>query len=142
MKPWALRSAGVQGDYVVLASEGHCLCGVDVAAPQQLRRGPQQPVLDYLKSFRKQFTAHEVRGAHPEGPRLARRGPFASAPCVRSTVTLDVESVVDGNVFESQWHSQEYHCPEPAIGTKQRMVWLINLATVSHRMRRGPLLAY
>lgn len=50
----------LQGDYVVLASEGHCLCGVDVAAPQQLRRGPQQPLLTYLESFRRQFTTYEV----------------------------------------------------------------------------------
>ena len=46
---------------MVLASEGHCLCGVDVAAPQQLRRGPSQPMLDYLQSFRRQFTEHEAR---------------------------------------------------------------------------------
>ena len=49
-----------QGDYVVLASEGHCICGIDVAAPRHLRRGPQQPLDTYLQSFRKQFTEHEV----------------------------------------------------------------------------------
>ncbi len=53
--------APAQGHYVVLASEGHCLCGIDVAAPRHLRRGPQQPLATYLQSFRKQFTEHEVR---------------------------------------------------------------------------------
>ena len=53
---------------MVLASEGNCLCGVDVAAPQHLRRGRQQPLLEDLQSFRKQFTAHEVRSGRASGP--------------------------------------------------------------------------
>ena len=47
---------------MVLASEGHCLCGVDVAAPRQLRPGAQQPPLQQMLALQKQFTAHEVRG--------------------------------------------------------------------------------
>lgn len=53
----------VQGDYVVLASEPISICGVDVAAPQQLRmRGSQQKMtIAQLKAiFDKQFTPYEV----------------------------------------------------------------------------------
>ena len=72
--------ASAQGHYVVLASEGHCLCGIDVAAPRHLRRSPQQPVATYLQSFRKQFTEREV---------AARASLPAPAPCLaKHTVAL------------------------------------------------------
>ncbi|EIE24817.1 4'-phosphopantetheinyl transferase [Coccomyxa subellipsoidea C-169] len=51
-----------EGDFVVLASEPISICGVDVAAPQQLRaRGTQQKLtIPQLKSiFDKQFTPYE-----------------------------------------------------------------------------------
>ena len=54
---------GMQGDFVVLASEPVCICGVDVAAPQQLRvRNSQQKMsMSELRSiFSRQFTEYEV----------------------------------------------------------------------------------
>lgn len=57
----ALHCASIkQGDYVVLACEGYCLCGVDVAAPQQLRYG-NKPLLETLNLMRPQLTDSEVR---------------------------------------------------------------------------------
>lgn len=54
----------MQGDFVVLASEGSCLVGVDVAAPQQLRRGGStRPLLEVLGLMRKQLCDSEVRQA-------------------------------------------------------------------------------
>jgi hypothetical protein len=49
-----------QGDYVVLACEGHCLCGVDVAAPHQLRYG-HKPLVETLNLMRQQLVEPEVR---------------------------------------------------------------------------------
>jgi hypothetical protein len=62
-KRWS--SLTPQGDYVVLASEPVCICGVDVAAPQQLRqRGRGRMSVAELKAvFAKQFTPHEVLAA-------------------------------------------------------------------------------
>ncbi|KAF6252582.1 4'-phosphopantetheinyl transferase [Scenedesmus sp. NREL 46B-D3] len=49
-----------EGDYVVLASEGRCLCGVDVAAPQQLRRhGSSRTLHDSIALLRDQLSARE-----------------------------------------------------------------------------------
>jgi hypothetical protein len=61
---------------VALASDSHLLVGIDVAAPQQLRRGLQKggggeagngkgggPLLAALAPFRGQLTDEEVRGA-------------------------------------------------------------------------------
>ena len=53
-----------QGDYVVLASEPVCICGVDVAAPQQLRARNSQHKMSMaeLRSiFSRQFTEYEVK---------------------------------------------------------------------------------
>jgi hypothetical protein len=52
----------VQGDFVVLVSESHCLCGVDVAAPQQLRRGAHS-LAEVVELMQPQLTPHEVRHA-------------------------------------------------------------------------------
>lgn len=50
-----------QGDYVVLASEGHCICGVDVAAPSQLRRpGSKRSLVDTIQLLKGQLSADEV----------------------------------------------------------------------------------
>eukprot|EP00879_Flechtneria_rotunda_P019306 GHRR01020276.1.p1 GENE.GHRR01020276.1~~GHRR01020276.1.p1 ORF type:complete len:269 (+),score=29.88 GHRR01020276.1:469-1275(+) len=48
-----------EGDYVVLASENHCLCGVDVAAPQQWRQQASKPVLERLSLLQNQLSAQE-----------------------------------------------------------------------------------
>jgi len=62
-----------EGDFVVLASEPLCVCGVDVAAPGQLRRkGAAQtpPMHEYVQLFRRQLTGREVEqvlGAGCEG---------------------------------------------------------------------------
>jgi 4'-phosphopantetheinyl transferase len=55
-----------EGDYVVLAAEPVCICGVDVAAPQQVRRSKQEPLESFFASFDRQFTPDEwraIRGA-------------------------------------------------------------------------------
>ena len=49
-----------QGDFVALASEPLCICGVDVAAPQQFRGQRKVPIDSLLSSFESQFTANEV----------------------------------------------------------------------------------
>lgn len=49
-----------EGDYVALASDPHCIVGVDVAAPQQIRRrGAAGPLLDSLRLLRGQLTGAE-----------------------------------------------------------------------------------
>lgn len=48
-----------EGYWVVLASEPVCLCGVDVAAPQQIRRAPGVPLLQSLLALRDQFSLRE-----------------------------------------------------------------------------------
>ena len=60
----------LQGDYVVLASEPVCICGVDCAAPQQLRgRGKARMSVSELKAiFAKQFTPYEVPNLVPVPP--------------------------------------------------------------------------
>jgi hypothetical protein len=46
---------------VVLASEGHCLCGIDVAAQQQLRRrGSNRSLQDSIALLKDQLAAAEV----------------------------------------------------------------------------------
>lgn len=50
----------MQGDYVVLAAEPLCICGVDVAAPMQLRPQANRGLDSLFNSFRKQLTDNEV----------------------------------------------------------------------------------
>ena len=61
-----------EGDFVVLASEPLAVCGVDVAAPAQLRRGggPPPPMAECVRTFARQLTAGEtefILGAGSEG---------------------------------------------------------------------------
>lgn len=79
MTPSSLIAAR-QGDYVALASEPHVIVGVDVAAPQQLRRGAAaaaRPLLDALAVLRQQLTDGEV-GA---GERVFSRATAVSPRC-------------------------------------------------------------
>eukprot|EP00397_Hematodinium_sp_SG-2012_P022302 GEMP01023095.1.p1 GENE.GEMP01023095.1~~GEMP01023095.1.p1 ORF type:complete len:329 (+),score=45.28 GEMP01023095.1:284-1270(+) len=46
-----------EGCFVVCASETTCVCGVDVAAPREARRGPRDSC--FLKDFREQLTSYE-----------------------------------------------------------------------------------
>mmetsp|Transcript_47803 Transcript_47803/g.120659 ORF Transcript_47803/g.120659 Transcript_47803/m.120659 type:complete len:296 (+) Transcript_47803:194-1081(+) len=68
-----------EGDFVVLASEPLCICGIDVAAPEQVRlRGKEQGLEELQRIFRSQFTDWEwgcIRSAaNEEGhKRLFRR---------------------------------------------------------------------
>ena len=50
----------MQGDYVVLAAEPVCICGIDVAAPPQARAGRLQCAEVLFKAFQNQFTSNEV----------------------------------------------------------------------------------
>ena len=50
------------GCYVVLAAEPFCVCGVDVAAPGQLRRaGASAPMKQHIQLFKHQFTLDETQ---------------------------------------------------------------------------------
>ncbi len=68
-----------EGDFVVLASEPLCVCGVDVAAPGQLRcKGATAPppMREYVQLFRRQLTPREVErilGAGCEGVHTAAK---------------------------------------------------------------------
>ena len=47
---------------MVLAAEPFCVCGVDVAAPGQLRRaGAPAPMQQYVRLFKHQFTLDETQ---------------------------------------------------------------------------------
>ena len=66
-----------QGDFVVLASEPVCICGVDVAAPQQLRTRNSQHKMSMaeLRSiFSRQFTDYEVREGCIAKPPVPQEG--------------------------------------------------------------------
>ena len=45
---------------MVLAAEPVCICGVDVAAPQQVRRSQQEPLEVFFAHYERQFTPAEV----------------------------------------------------------------------------------
>ena len=45
---------------MVLAAEPVCICGVDVAAPQQVRRSQQEPLEAFFAHFERQFTPAEA----------------------------------------------------------------------------------
>jgi hypothetical protein len=66
----------MQGDYVVLASEPVCICGCDVAAPQQVRRAAAQPLADFFRSFDRQFTSAEWAGIRGAGDEAAQEAQF------------------------------------------------------------------
>eukprot|EP00884_Botryococcus_braunii_P009141 jgi/Botrbrau1/18228/Bobra.53_1s0084.1 len=61
-----------EGDYVVLASEPLCICGVDVAAPGQVRaarQGQAMSMVDLERRLGPQFTANEwetIKGMGPD----------------------------------------------------------------------------
>jgi 4'-phosphopantetheinyl transferase len=52
-----------EGDFVVLASEPLCVCGVDVAAPAQLRRKGAEPppMRQFVTNFSRQLTSRELQ---------------------------------------------------------------------------------
>lgn len=52
-------SVSHEGDYVVLAAEGVCVCGCDIAAPNQMRRSADRPLEDVLSAFKGQLTQAE-----------------------------------------------------------------------------------
>lgn len=64
-------SVSHEGDYVILAAEGRCLCGVDVAAPHSLRRNGGQPLSDVLVAFEKQLTPAEWAAVRSGGASLS-----------------------------------------------------------------------
>ena len=53
-------SVSHEGDFVVLASEDVVVCGCDIAAPHQLRRGgKKEPLIKVLEAFKGQLTESE-----------------------------------------------------------------------------------
>jgi hypothetical protein len=107
----APHAAAPQGNFVALASDAHLLVGIDVAAPQQLRRGgpapaggagasgaagggappgaqhlqPQRPLLEALRDVRDQLSDGEVGAARGKGP---RRGMGAAEGLLSGVGTL------------------------------------------------------
>ena len=74
---------------MVLASEPVCICGVDVAAPQQLRmRGKQRMSVAELKAvFAKQFTPYEARQIRQQYPLLESAGCMHAARAGRGAAS-------------------------------------------------------
>jgi 4'-phosphopantetheinyl transferase len=91
-----------EGDFVVLASEPLCVCGVDVAAPASLRPGrAAKPAREYLATFSRQLTARETRrilAAGNEGVSLRR--PRHSQSHMRSTEAMQA-------AFQRLWSLKE-----------------------------------
>ncbi|KAK9808136.1 hypothetical protein WJX73_000595 [Symbiochloris irregularis] len=62
-----------EGDYVVLASEPLCVCGIDVAAPQQARSSPTKTFQELYETFRSQISRAEwqtiLRSGHDDATR-------------------------------------------------------------------------
>eukprot|EP00892_Ulva_mutabilis_P008408 jgi/Ulvmu1/593/UM001_0601.1 len=52
-----------EGDWVVLASDPEWLCGIDVAAPNQLRFAEHLPVMERMRMLHKFFSEHEYETA-------------------------------------------------------------------------------
>eukprot|EP01012_Entosiphon_sulcatum_P040835 TRINITY_DN5456_c0_g1_i1.p1 TRINITY_DN5456_c0_g1~~TRINITY_DN5456_c0_g1_i1.p1 ORF type:complete len:308 (+),score=39.52 TRINITY_DN5456_c0_g1_i1:25-924(+) len=117
-----------EGHFVVLASEGLCIVGIDVAAPQQIRRvGDIRPTSELLQMFRDQFTPHEwqcIRTGHDDRQMerafrrhwslkeafLKARGDGIVFPLQRcefrfpeNNVWADEPSVAVDNVLQPQW---------------------------------------
>lgn len=51
----------LQGDFIVLAAEPLCICGIDVSAPPQARKTVSHSISSIRHTFQKQFTSAEVR---------------------------------------------------------------------------------
>ena len=87
-RPRLTKEDSRQGDFVVLASEPVCICGVDVAAPQQLRARNSQHKMSMaeLRSiFSRQFTDYEVCEGCPAEPNLLTSGaPAARSSCLEA----------------------------------------------------------
>ena len=95
LRPHLTKDDSWQGDFVVLASEPVCICGVDVAAPQQLRARNSQHKMSMaeLRSiFSRQFTDYEVRKVRPAKPPLPKRGVPAAMSSCRRLASLKLSS--------------------------------------------------
>jgi 4'-phosphopantetheinyl transferase len=109
-------SVSHEGDYVVLAAEPLIICGCDVAAPQQLRRGngKSQPLVETLSAFKSQLCASEweyVFGGKVQGINQPR----GHNPCV----------------FSSSWPPKiELNDPEDVVETRFQQIWSLKEAFV------------
>ena len=120
---------------MVLASEPLCLCGCDVAAPNQVRRCREEPLADMLRSFRAQLTDREVR-------RRRRRGSQPSLPCSSLPHSASFPSTAcqltapPPLLHALQWQSIMRHSPdERAMEDQFRKLW--SLKEVSWMGRAG-----
>jgi len=77
-----------EGDWVILASEPLCVCGVDVSAPQQVRPGGAAGNQDIFRDLQDQLTSSEWDFVHAEG----RKGVTAAANDVDSRDGLTCQS--------------------------------------------------
>ena len=93
----------------MLAAEPLCVCGIDVAAPLQLRRGCKTGlprVCDYVQQFKRQLTPAEVAfvlGAGTEGARCAA-GDMAVCSTVDTSRSL---AAAQKDAFQKVWSLKE-----------------------------------
>lgn len=65
-----------EGDFVVLASEPICIVGIDVSAPQQIRRGTSEPFTKLFQAFERQFSSAECQLIQSAGNEEAQEAAF------------------------------------------------------------------
>lgn len=100
----------LQGNYVVLAAESLCICGVDVAAPPRTRSSRLHTIADLHKAFHKQLTKHEVAFrtfscAACHQLHYARNGTCCTPQWIAVETAGDVEAQM--RMFQTFWSLKE-----------------------------------
>lgn len=93
-----------EGEWVVLASEPMCLCGVDVAAPHDRRPGGKE--FDVFATFKEQLTEEEWRTVEHEAACAVAKRMQAENP-KDSRRLLDVEEVKASSMFFRGWSMED-----------------------------------
>ena len=88
--------AARQGQYVVLAAEPVCVCGVDVTAPQRAWRSRAQPLPDFFRSYQEQFTAAEWAAIRGAGRKAAQEALFMCGRRLRAVAGARVGGRAQG----------------------------------------------
>jgi len=101
-----------EGDYVVLASEPMLVCGVDVAAPGQLRRGKMQTIAEIKQTFQSSFTQMEWHTIFEAGAEESDK--LECFRCHWSLKEAFVKARGDGIAFELNRCEFEFDTPWPA----------------------------
>ncbi|CAL5226778.1 g9635 [Coccomyxa viridis] len=111
-----------EGDFVVLASEPVCICGVDVAAPQQLRvRNSQQKMsMAELRSiFSRQFTEYEWASVDAAGPSTdAKEGMFRRLWSLKEAFVKARGDGLGYDLIKAEFHFEE------GVSSNTATVWI------------------